>query len=123
MARILVVDDDDQVRTLLQHMLERLGHEVVAATNGNEALRLYKQAPTDMIFMDLIMPGKEGIETITDFRREFPDAKIVAMSGGGRMGPENYLDLAKKLGAQRTMSKPFTFGQVQEMVEKILEKK
>ena len=120
MAHILVVDDDDQLRTMLQHMLERLGHEVTLASNGNEALALYRQKQAEVIFLDLIMPGKEGIETITDLRREFPCAKIIAMSGGGRMGPQNYLDLASKLGALRTMSKPFTFAQVQQVVEEVL---
>jgi CheY-like chemotaxis protein len=120
MAHILVVDDDDQVRVLLQHMLERLGHEVTLASDGNQALERYRQKQAEVIFMDLIMPGKEGIETITDVRREFPGAKIVAMSGGGRMGPENYLDLASKLGALRTMAKPFTFAQVQQVVTEVL---
>lgn len=119
MAKIMVVDDDDQVRILLQHMLERMGHEVLQATNGLEALQFYREEPSEIIFMDLIMPGKEGIETITEFRHDFPDAVIVAMSGGGRMGPANYLEIASKLGAKRTLTKPFTFTQVENIVQSL----
>jgi DNA-binding response OmpR family regulator len=107
MAHILVVDDEELVRTLLEQVLTREGHIVMCAANGDEALRCLREQPTDLMITDLIMPGKEGIETITDARREFPDMKIIAMSGGGRVGPGNYLSLAGKLGADRVFAKPF----------------
>jgi len=66
------------------------------------------------------MPDREGIETITEIRRDYPDARIVAMSGGGRMGPGNYLELASRLGAQRTLAKPFSMADVQEAIEDLL---
>ena len=107
MARILIIDDDVQILKMLRKMLELEGHEVVDAADGNKGLKLYRDAPTDIIITDIIMPEKEGIETIIELRREFPEVKIIAMSGGGNAGPEEYLHMAKGLGAQRTLTKPF----------------
>jgi CheY-like chemotaxis protein len=106
MARILVIDDDAQIRQVLERILEREGHHVVCAPNGKEAIRLQRQDPADLIITDLIMPEKEGIETIREIRHYFPDAKIIAISGGGQIGAEEYLQMAKKLGAQYTFTKP-----------------
>jgi DNA-binding response OmpR family regulator len=106
MARILVVDDDIQILEMLRQTLEREGYEVIGSPDGKEGLRLYREAPTDLIITDLIMPEKEGIEMIMELRRDFPDVKIIAISGGGRVGPENYLSIAKQLGAMHTFTKP-----------------
>jgi CheY-like chemotaxis protein len=121
MARILVVDDDDQVRGMLRQMLGRLQHDVIDVNSGDKAIKTYRESPTDLIIMDLIMPDKEGIETITEIRREFPQARIIAMSGGGRIGPNNYLELAKKLGARRTLAKPFDLKEIQQAISETLE--
>ena len=107
MTRILVVDDDLQLREMLRQMLEQVGYEIIDAPNGKVALDLYRESPTDLIITDLIMPEKEGIETIIELRREFPDARIIAISGGGRFVTEDYLYIARKLGALHTLSKPF----------------
>ncbi|NQU44707.1 response regulator [bacterium] len=120
MASIIVVDDDDQVRVMLRQMLERIGHEVREASTGNEALKCYAEEPADLVIMDLIMPDKEGIETITEMRRKFPRVKIIAMSGGGRIGADNYLEIASKLGAQRTLSKPFNLEKIQQALNDLL---
>lgn len=120
MASILVVDDDKQIRAMLNQMLSRMGHEVVEAETGNQALDSYRARQTDLVIMDLIMPEKEGIETITEMRREFQDVKIIAMSGGGRVGPKSYLDLARKLGAQYTLSKPFNLQEIQDALKAML---
>jgi CheY-like chemotaxis protein len=120
MARILVVDDEQQIRLMLRQMLERLGHQVVEAAGGNEAIRSYREDPADVVIMDLIMPDKEGIETISEIRRDYPDARIIAMSGGGRMGPGNYLELATRLGAQRTLPKPFSMADIQSVLAELL---
>lgn len=106
MARILIVDDDVQVRKLLQSLLDRAGYDVVVATDGKEGLDAYRQTPVDLIITDLIMPEKEGIEMILELRQESPGVKIIAISGGARMAPENYLRMAVSLGACRTFSKP-----------------
>ncbi len=122
MKRILVVDDEDQVRAMLRETFERSGYEAVEATNGREALELYSENPADLVIIDIIMPQKEGIETITDLRKVYPDAKIFAISGGGRIGPEDYLSLASKCGAMRTFKKPLDRKEILLAVEQVLGK-
>ena len=106
MARILIVDDDVDVLDMLGQTLEREGYEVVSAANGKEGVRLYREDPVDLVIADIIMPEKEGIETIMELKRAFPDVKIIAISGGGLVDPERYLSMAKQLGARYTFSKP-----------------
>ncbi|MBT6500704.1 MAG: response regulator [Deltaproteobacteria bacterium] len=106
MGRILIVDDDVDVLDMLGQTLEREGYEVVSAANGKEGVRLYREDPVDLVITDIIMPEKEGIETIMELKRAFPDVKIIAISGGGLVDPEGYLSMAKQLGARYTFSKP-----------------
>ena len=106
MACILIIDDEPQIRSMLKLMLERDGYEVVEAPDGIEGIRVYRQNPADLIITDLIMPNKDGIGMIIDLKKEFPDVKIIAMSGGGLNKPDGYLEGAKKLGAARTLTKP-----------------
>ena len=108
MKRILIIDDDDMVRSMLRIMLEEAGYDVEEAADGNIGINLFRNNPHDLILTDIIMPNKEGIETIMELRKDFPDVKIIAMSGGGRIGPHTYLSLAKGLGAQRTLTKPIS---------------
>lgn len=121
MARILIIDDEDQARNMLLQALEREGHEVVAARDGNEGLQLYHTTLADLIITDILMPEKEGLETIMELRREFPDVKIIAMSGGGHKGNLNFLQVAKRLGAQRTLQKPFHLQEVIQLVAEVLD--
>ncbi|MBU0730827.1 MAG: response regulator [Proteobacteria bacterium] len=107
MARILIADDDVQVRTMLREMLERAGYEVDEAADGAKAMKLFRENPYDLVITDIIMPEKEGIETIMELRRDYPNLTIFAISGGGRVGPDNYLKLAQKIGARKTFTKPF----------------
>ena len=106
MERILVIDDEMQIRSMLRLMLERAGFEVLEAQDGAEGIDMYRENPTDLIITDLIMPNKDGIGMIIALKKEFPDAKIIAMSGGGLNRPEGYLMGAQKLGAARTLTKP-----------------
>ena len=106
MARILIIDDESQIRSMLRLMLERVGYEVVEAPDGIEGIRQYREKPADLIITDLIMPNKDGIGMIIDLKKEFPNVKIIALSGGGVNRPEGYLDGAKKLGASCTLTKP-----------------
>lgn len=106
MARILIIDDEPQIRSMLRLMLERVGYEVIEAADGMEGIRQYRDNPADVIITDLIMPNKDGIGMIIELKKEFPEIKIIAMSGGGVNRPEGYLDGAKKLGATRTLTKP-----------------
>jgi YesN/AraC family two-component response regulator len=106
-ACILIIDDEAQPRRMLQQALTWAGYEVVEARDGNEGLQGFRATPTDIIITDILMPEKEGLETIIDLWREFPRVKIIAMSGGGRTGNLNFLDVARRLGAQHTLEKPF----------------
>lgn len=107
MHSVLIIDDEDLVRAALKRTLVLEGYEVSEARDGKEGLRLYRQHRSDLVITDLFMPEKEGIETILELRREFPAAKIIAMSGGARSGTVDLLPAAKQLGANLTLSKPF----------------
>jgi CheY-like chemotaxis protein len=120
MPRILLVDDDESFRPMLQATLERFGHEVTAAKNGNEAIARYRERPADLVITDLVMPDKEGVETIRELRRETPPARIIAMSGGGRNNPSVYLTLASQLGAARLLAKPFSHAELLDAIEAAL---
>lgn len=107
MARILIIEDDEQVRSLLREVLEDSGHEVMESSNGEEGLKKFGLAPAAVVITDILMPGKEGLETIRDLRSESPGTKIIAISGGLPGSGLNLLDLARKLGASRILEKPF----------------
>jgi CheY-like chemotaxis protein len=108
MARILLVDDDEAFREVLRVMIESLGHAVVVAVNGREAMAKLDQGAIDLVITDLLMPEKDGFETIRYLRRRAPTVRMIAMSGGGRVGPALYLDVAEQLGAEYTLVKPFS---------------
>ncbi len=121
LARILVIDDDDQMRDLLQAILEREGYEVIIAEDGKIGTRLFQQNLPDLVLTDLLMPEKEGIETIMDLKREYPETKIIAISGGGNhVGPDNYLKLARKIGANYALKKPFERKELLETIDVVL---
>ncbi len=121
MARILIIDDDVQFRAMLRQMLERAEYEVVDAPDGKVGMRLYREEPSDLVITDLIMSETEGIETIRELRRDFPNIKIIAISGGGRIGPEEYLHSAKMLGAQCTFTKPIEREEVLQAVRELID--
>lgn len=120
MACILVADDEPLVRQAIKIMLERGGHTVLAAKDGNEALALIQKHAVDLMVLDVIMPGKEGIETMIEARRMHPGMKIVVISGGGRTGNFDYLDIAKRLGAAMTLRKPFPQKTLLETVDALV---
>jgi DNA-binding response OmpR family regulator len=88
--------------------LRSAGFEFDGAADGNEAIVKLERRPYDAVVIDMIMPDREGVETIVEIRRRWPETYIVAISGGGRIGADGFLDLAQALGADRTLSKPFT---------------
>lgn len=108
MADILLIDDDDDFRTMLRITLQRLGHQVVEAGDGNKGIEFHKQQHFDVVLVDLIMPEKEGMETITEMRVNRPDTKIIAISGGGRISAKDILPMAKAVGANQVLAKPFS---------------
>ena len=120
MPLILIIDDEPQIRSLLKLMLERDGYEVAEAPDGIEGIRIYRQNPADLIITDLIMPNKDGIGVIIDLKKEFPNVKIIALSGGGLNKPEGYLKGAKKLGAACTLTKPIDRGEMLRAIKDVL---
>lgn len=107
MAEILVIEDDNAVRELLRTVLTRAGHQVREAADGQAGIHSFRTAPADLVITDLIMPRKEGLETIIDLKQEFPDLNIIAISGGDRENREDYLKTAELCGAARIFHKPF----------------
>lgn len=108
MPSILVVDDEDQIRQLIRDTFERAGYTVHEACDGKQALQQYRAEPADLVVMDILMPDQDGLESIMTLRREYPSVKVIAITGGTDMiGILNFLDIAKMLGARRTLQKPF----------------
>lgn len=120
MADILIVDDDEAFRDMLFKALERAGHHVRAASDGNVALQFYSSDPSDLVILDIVMPEREGTDTIMALRRLEPTVKIVAMSGGGLTNAGLNLKVARKLGARRTLQKPFTLKEMLDAVTAVL---
>lgn len=107
-SRIMVVDDDADVRDLVCSMLEDCGFEPVAAAGGRQALAQALGAPPDLVITDVVMPGLDGYELLQALHRLMPRLRSVVMSGGGRLPPEPYLATARRLGAGALLRKPFT---------------
>ncbi len=107
MASILLVEDDDQLRSMLKLLLTNSGYEVWEAPNGTRVSHMYDQQPFDLVITDLVMPDKDGLEVIMELRRKNQKARIIAMSGAGPGSGEVYLRAAQRLGADLTLSKPF----------------
>jgi CheY-like chemotaxis protein len=120
MKSILVVDDDDSFRTGLSKVLSQEGYETTACVDGAAALEAFRKRAVDLVITDIIMPEKEGLETILELRRIAPKLKIIAVSGGGRNGPEDYLPIAEHFGAARTLAKPFDKEQILQAVREVL---
>ena len=120
MAKILIVEDDDQLRKLLREALEDDNYEVVEASDGEMAARVFRNDPADLIITDLIMPKKEGLGLIIDIKKDFPETNIIAISGGGHGDPNDYLPIAARLGAVRSFAKPFKIEELLKAVKEIL---
>lgn len=117
---ILVIDDQGEMRQVIEAMLALAGYHVVMAANGHEAKRALDNHEVDLVLTDLLMPEKDGIEIITDLRREKPALPVIAMSGGGRMPASFYLNLARSFGAKTILHKPFLEEQLLAEVKKAL---
>ncbi|MFT3781187.1 MAG: response regulator [Nibricoccus sp.] len=123
MAKILLVDDDDAFRKMLSLSLSRQGHEVIEANNGLKAWSTYEANPVELVIMDLIMPDKEGLETIRQFRRAGVKTKILAISGGGRVDARDLLKVAQQFGANKALAKPFTSEELAAALAELLPQK
>ena len=107
MKKILIIDDEPYILLMLKKMLERAGYEVDLASNGREGMDLFNKETADLVITDIIMPDKEGLELIIEMKRQRPNLKIIAMSGGGRISPDSYLECATHFGAEKVFQKPF----------------
>ena len=116
---VLLIDDEKPFRSVLRQVLSKAGYDVVEAANGAEGIQRFNENPADMIITDIIMPEKEGIETIIELKKAHPDVKFIAMSGGGSYGTDIDFDMAKKLGA-RTLDKPFALQVLLDTVAELL---
>lgn len=123
MAKILVLDDEPSILLMIKKMLEKAGHQVDIALNGKEGMRLFEKDKPDLVVTDIIMPEKEGLETIFELRRLHPDLKIIAISGGGRISPDGYLPGAKLLGADKVFPKPLDQKEFLSAVSELLSEK
>jgi len=121
MKKILIIDDEPHILLMLKKMLERIGYEIDLAANGNEGLELFKKIPSSLVITDIIMPEKEGLETIREMKRISPGLKIIAMSGGGKVSADNYLEIAKIFGASKVIEKPFTQQEMVSAVKELME--
>src|SRR5436309_7824385 len=118
--RILVMDDDELLRSALRVVLEAAGYEVMEAADGNAGLRLQRQQGADLVLVDIFMPERDGLEVIRALRAAHPQPTIVAMSGGGRTGQIEVLEAAAALGASRTLVKPFEPRQLLKVIRELL---
>ena len=117
MTRVIIIDDEEDIRIVLKEIFVREGFDVGVASDGTEGLNLIRETGADLVITDIIMPGSDGVETAYDIRMEFPHTKIIVMSGGGNTAPLDYeptaistnayLASAEALGADLTMTKPF----------------
>ena len=120
MARILVVDDEAAVRAAIRKILSRAGHDVLEAADGKTALTMYQNDHVDVIIMDIYMPEMDGIEATIRLKHEFPDVKIVAVSGGGHMEKTKLLEREAGLGVVRTLAKPLHKSDILDAVSQAL---
>jgi CheY-like chemotaxis protein len=120
MADILIIDDDPGVLGILRRILEEAGHSVTDAPDGEVALRHYEGKPADLVVTDIFMPGMDGIEFLVHIRKTFPEARVLAMSGGGILSRDQALSDASLLGADEILQKPFSKAEVLEAVNKTL---
>ncbi|MHB8838814.1 MAG: response regulator transcription factor [Gemmatimonadaceae bacterium] len=119
-ARILVIDDDPVVRGMLVEMLQREGYDVDSAEDGRAGMRRFREQPSALVITDVVMPEQEGLETLMQLRQSGRPVKVMAISGGGRVGPDAYLNSARTLGADAILAKPFGREELLEKVSLLL---
>lgn len=120
MARILLIDDNDSLRTTVRLFLTSSGHTVIEAHDGQEGLELFPDTAADLVITDMMMPKKNGLEVMRALREKQPPVKIIAISGGGLPGAEHPLDTARQLGAVRVFAKPFSCAELMAAINELL---
>ena len=120
MKRVLIIDDDPLILSSLRDGFKSAGYEVLEASDGNRGIQLYREQPPSLVITDILMPEKDGLEIIRELRRQSPDVKIIAMSGGGPRQGLDFLPEAKLFGADRTIDKPFRFHEILTLAQEVL---
>jgi CheY-like chemotaxis protein len=117
---VLIVDDNADIRSFVKIVLERAGFQAQVAADGERALELQRAHPVDVLITDIFMPERDGIELIHQFKSEFPQVKIIAMSGGGRISKRDYLPLVADIGADLVLRKPFAADTLLSMLQDLV---
>lgn len=118
MANVLVIEDDNAVRLSLMSALQSMGHAVVAAANGYEGVAKFDQGSFDLVITDLVMPEKDGVETILELKLKAPDLKIIAISGGGQH--LDFMESTQQIGADCALVKPFSINDLRNCLLRVL---
>jgi len=118
--RILIIDDEPTALELLRRIVSSVGYDTVLAANGEEGLERFQEQPCDLVITDMVMPVKDGLQTILDLRADFPDLPVIAISGGGAISKERYLAVASYLDRIITVAKPFSINTITDAIEKLL---
>lgn len=131
MSRIIVIDDEEDIRNVLKEVLERAGYDVETAENSDMGMQILRTTGADLVITDIIMPGKDGVDTAYQIRMEFPKTRIIVISGGGNVMPMDYepsaiktmayLASADAAGADMTLTKPFDRQEILDAVNGLLE--
>ncbi len=122
MTRILIIDDEPEILEALSDVFEHKGYNVDVALGGREGIEIYKENPADVVVLDIIMPIKDGYETINELKEKFSDVNIIAISGGGTVGPEKYLEVVRHYGVKYAFKKPIGYKELLAAVEDLCEK-
>ena len=120
MPRVLVIDDEDSVRSFCRDALQKHGYEVAEAADARLGIEMFRQRRADVVLMDVLMPRMDGAEATERLMHEFPGARVVAMSGGWKRHPEFFLCEARMAGARETIGKPFTAQELIEVIGRVL---
>lgn len=118
--RVLVADDDPIQRAIVSELLDLAGYDCEEAEDGEEALEALRRRPADLVVLDMLMPGKDGIEVLIEIRKAWPETRVLTISAGGLMSPGQLLHLAEGLGADATMTKPLRRGEFVGAVRELL---
>lgn len=122
MGRVIVIDDQEPIRRIVRSALERAGHDVLEAGDGERGLELLASHTADVVLSDIFMPGMDGIQMLRQIRKQFPSVKVIVMSGGDSRGMLDLRRDAELLGAVKSLSKPFTTHEIVAVVNSVLER-
>ena len=118
MASILIIEDDDDLRLAIKRMLQMFGYDVIEAPDGEKGIQLYQEIPTDLIITDIFMPDKDGAAVVFELQENFPDIKMIVMSGGGQGDAKDYLNsIVKHSHVKRAFEKPFSLDEMLQAVK------